>query len=399
VRWREARGRCWRGRARHKMLDHLPAYDAGTPQPGGPGPGQSAYRPAERPRRTRSGSSGMARPRSGCTASRTPVRSVTSRPTPKVSLNFAGDGTGGGIVFLPTAAVVRPDLPPDDQDPAYLAKYAEHIPRIGSTPRAVRPTLQPPGHHDLDPPARALTVRQFDPPPPVRSAAANTTGTRPTVRGRSAQIAHSGAIRRTRRATVTWRHIGGYRAMPAATNRHAARLAFQRVSVLIESVRLTAAPSGRFAVRRSPSSGFRWHLRRQQLRRIRRQGWEATAAPRMVAGVLRRPPLFLRRATRPGSALTPPASASGSAACYSNHPCRTGYRGARIRWMRAVRYPAGAWRCQPANITKDRYVRDAAEVGMIRDVWPLVLSVGWVSVELRRGPVWSLAVRPAREAS
>ena len=76
----------------------------------------------------------MARPRSGCTASRTPVRSVTSRPTPKVSLNFAGDGTGGDIVFLPTAAVMRPDLPPDDQDPAYLAKYAEHIPRIGSTP-------------------------------------------------------------------------------------------------------------------------------------------------------------------------------------------------------------------------------------------------------------------------
>ncbi len=35
---------------------------------------------------------------------------------------------------LPAVAALRPDLPPADQDPAYLAKYAEHIPRIGSTP-------------------------------------------------------------------------------------------------------------------------------------------------------------------------------------------------------------------------------------------------------------------------
>lgn len=51
-----------------------------------------------------------------------------------MSLNFAGHGTGGDIVVLPAVAALRPDLPPADQDPAYLAKYAEHIPRIGSTP-------------------------------------------------------------------------------------------------------------------------------------------------------------------------------------------------------------------------------------------------------------------------
>ena len=51
-----------------------------------------------------------------------------------MSPNFAGAGTAGGIVVLPTVAALQPDLPPADQDAAYPAKYAEHIPRIGSTP-------------------------------------------------------------------------------------------------------------------------------------------------------------------------------------------------------------------------------------------------------------------------
>lgn len=53
---------------------------------------------------------------------------------PRVSLNFAGDGLGGDIVVLSAIAELRPDLPAADQDPPYLAKYAVHIPRIGSTP-------------------------------------------------------------------------------------------------------------------------------------------------------------------------------------------------------------------------------------------------------------------------
>jgi len=55
------------------------------------------------------------------------------KANPMMSLNFAGDGTSGDIVVLPTVAAPRPYLPPAGQDPAYLAKYAGHIP--GSAPR------------------------------------------------------------------------------------------------------------------------------------------------------------------------------------------------------------------------------------------------------------------------
>jgi hypothetical protein len=95
--------------------------------------------------------------------------------------------------------------------------------------------------------------------------------------------------------------------------------------------------------------------------------------PRTVMGVIRRPLLFLRGATRPSSAhgSTPPTSASGSAACYSNHPIPhrlpgdvypvdAGYRIAHgrravpAREYRKDRHPAaGHRRCQ---ITEGSYV-------------------------------------------
>lgn len=53
---------------------------------------------------------------------------------PQVSLNFAGDGRGGDIVVFSARAEPAPEQPGADQDPQYLAKYAEHIPRIGLTP-------------------------------------------------------------------------------------------------------------------------------------------------------------------------------------------------------------------------------------------------------------------------
>jgi PPOX class probable F420-dependent enzyme len=56
------------------------------------------------------------------------------RQNPKVSLNFAGDGRGGDIVVLTATAEPAPDDPPADRDAVYVAKYAEHIRRIGLTP-------------------------------------------------------------------------------------------------------------------------------------------------------------------------------------------------------------------------------------------------------------------------
>lgn len=53
---------------------------------------------------------------------------------PRVALNFAGDGRGGDIVVLTGRATVERDGPSADQVGAYVAKYAEHIARIGLTP-------------------------------------------------------------------------------------------------------------------------------------------------------------------------------------------------------------------------------------------------------------------------
>jgi PPOX class probable F420-dependent enzyme len=51
-----------------------------------------------------------------------------------VTLNFTGDGGGGDIVVLSGDAEIGHDAPPADQDRDYLAKYHEHISRIGMTP-------------------------------------------------------------------------------------------------------------------------------------------------------------------------------------------------------------------------------------------------------------------------
>jgi PPOX class probable F420-dependent enzyme len=53
---------------------------------------------------------------------------------PHVTLNFSGDGRGGDIVVLSGDATIDRDAPPASDDSAYLAKYGEHIARIGRTP-------------------------------------------------------------------------------------------------------------------------------------------------------------------------------------------------------------------------------------------------------------------------
>lgn len=52
---------------------------------------------------------------------------------PLVSVNFAGDGRGGDIVVLSGTAAVSAGEPRADENPAYLAKYADLIHGIGHT--------------------------------------------------------------------------------------------------------------------------------------------------------------------------------------------------------------------------------------------------------------------------
>ncbi len=54
----------------------------------------------------------------------------------RVALNFAGDGKGGDIVVLAGRASVDQALPSADAASEYLAKYAGHIARIGTTPES-----------------------------------------------------------------------------------------------------------------------------------------------------------------------------------------------------------------------------------------------------------------------
>jgi PPOX class probable F420-dependent enzyme len=60
------------------------------------------------------------------------VRNIEANPA--VSLNFSGDGRGGDIVVLSGRATAGGGLPQADHDPEYLAKYRDHIARIGMTP-------------------------------------------------------------------------------------------------------------------------------------------------------------------------------------------------------------------------------------------------------------------------
>lgn len=60
------------------------------------------------------------------------VRNIEAHP--QVSLNFAGDGGGGDVVVLSGTATADPDMPPAYEDAEYVAKYSDHIARIGRTP-------------------------------------------------------------------------------------------------------------------------------------------------------------------------------------------------------------------------------------------------------------------------
>ena len=62
------------------------------------------------------------------------VRNLESNP--HVTLNFSGDGRGGDIVVLSGTATLDRDGPGADGDADYLAKYDEHIARIGHTPES-----------------------------------------------------------------------------------------------------------------------------------------------------------------------------------------------------------------------------------------------------------------------
>jgi PPOX class probable F420-dependent enzyme len=60
------------------------------------------------------------------------VRNIEANP--HVSLSFGGNGRGGDIVVISGDAVIAADGPPASENPDYLAKYADHITRIGMTP-------------------------------------------------------------------------------------------------------------------------------------------------------------------------------------------------------------------------------------------------------------------------
>ena len=67
----------------------------------------------------------------------------------RVALNFDGDGDGGDIVVLSGTAAVDRDLPAANDDPAYLAKYDEHITRIDMTPETFAREYSVPVRIDL----------------------------------------------------------------------------------------------------------------------------------------------------------------------------------------------------------------------------------------------------------
>ena len=70
------------------------------------------------------------------------VRNLESNP--RVTLNFDGDGDGGDIIVLSGTAAVDPELPSADQSPDYVAKYDDHIARLGMTPKTFAETYSVP---------------------------------------------------------------------------------------------------------------------------------------------------------------------------------------------------------------------------------------------------------------
>ncbi len=75
------------------------------------------------------------------------VRNVEANP--RVTLNFAGDGRGGDIVVLSGKAGIDRDAPAADRSGDYLAKYSEHISRIGMTPETFAERYSVPVRIDL----------------------------------------------------------------------------------------------------------------------------------------------------------------------------------------------------------------------------------------------------------
>ena len=63
-----------------------------------------------------------------------------------MALNFDGDGDGGDIVVLSGTAAVGPRPARREGDPAYLAKYDEHIARIDMTPETFAREYSVPVH-------------------------------------------------------------------------------------------------------------------------------------------------------------------------------------------------------------------------------------------------------------
>jgi PPOX class probable F420-dependent enzyme len=59
------------------------------------------------------------------------VRNIEANP--RVTLSFDGNGRGGDIIVFSGTAAVEPETPAT-QSPEYLAKYDDHIARIGLTP-------------------------------------------------------------------------------------------------------------------------------------------------------------------------------------------------------------------------------------------------------------------------
>lgn len=55
---------------------------------------------------------------------------------PRVTLNFGGDGGGGDIVVLSGRATAGDGVPPADRNDGYVAKYGDHIARIGRNPES-----------------------------------------------------------------------------------------------------------------------------------------------------------------------------------------------------------------------------------------------------------------------
>ena len=72
------------------------------------------------------------------------LRSRNLAANPRVTLNFRGDEEGGDIVVLSGEAAVDRSLPSAEGYPEYLAKYGEHIAKLGMSPETFGATYTEP---------------------------------------------------------------------------------------------------------------------------------------------------------------------------------------------------------------------------------------------------------------